>query len=218
MQTMDDYIRMGIMYISLKEEIYHKIAQINRHDWLDRGLIQPCFTFLSSLIDTASALYERGLECVNTFPDFGKVHFIGRLDVFDAHTVFEIKCTQTLSLEHKMQLLVYAWMWKQQTDSFYSATPRDFKLVNIRTGEILRLDIGSRFITDAIHILLENRYGKKDVLNDAEFVDMCARARDRTVAARAGGATIATAIILPAPCKSSNKCLILDEDDPINPT
>lgn len=210
LQTIDDYIRMGILYVSLKEEIYHKIAQIDRHDWLDRDLIQPCFSILSRLIDTESAVYERRIDHARVFPDFGVVELVGRLDVFDIATVFEIKCVQALTLEHKMQLLVYAWMWKQQTDEFYSR--RDFKLVNIRTGEILILDTSSHLIDEALHILLENKYGKKSVLSDAEFIDMCVAVRTGTGAGAGGGA--GARLDLPAPCKTSTrKCLIVDEDE-----
>ena len=211
MQTTDDYIRMGIMYISLTEEIYHKIAQITRHNWLNRELIQPCFTALSSLIDTRSACYERGLECKHAFAEFGTIEFRGRLDVFDERSVLEIKCVQTLTLEHKMQLLVYAWMWKKQTDPFY--TSKEFKLVNIRTGEVYILDTCSHLIDEAMHILLENKYGKKEVLTDAEFIEMCTLAvsKPTRVAPKLN-------VALPAPCKSSsNKCLVIDMDDDDNP-
>jgi hypothetical protein len=211
MQTTDDYIRMGIMYISLMEEIYHKIAQINRHNWLNRELIQPCFTVLSSLIDTRTALYERGLECEHVFADFGKIEFRGRLDVFDERSVLEIKCVQALTLEHKMQLLVYAWMWKKQTDPFY--TSKEFKLVNIRTGEVYILDTCSHLIDEAIHILLENKYAKKDVLMDAEFIEMCTLA----ISKPASSGVSKFIAPLPAPCKSSNKCLFVEEDDDENP-
>ncbi len=107
-----------------------------------------------------------------------------------------------------MQLLVYAWMWKKQTDPFY--TSKEFKLVNIRTGEVYILDACSHLIDEAMHILLENKYGKKDVLSDAEFVELCARATSKP-------ASLA-ALSLPAPCKSSNKCLFVEDDDenPVN--
>jgi hypothetical protein len=214
MQTTDDYIRMGIMYISLSEEIYHKIAQITIHNWLNRELIQPCFTVLGSLIDTSTALYERGLECEQEFAEFGKIEFKGRLDVFDERCVLEIKCVQALTLEHKMQLLIYAWMWKKQTDRFY--TSKEFKLVNIRTGEVYILDTCSHLIDDAIRILLKNKYEKRDTSSDSEFIEMC------TSAASAGiTLSAASALSKPsgaAPCtSSSNKCLIVDMDDDDNP-
>jgi hypothetical protein len=220
-QSVDDYIRMAIMYISLKEEIYHKIAQISRHNWLDRSLITPCFSVLSTLIDTESALYERGIYVKSAFNDFGVVELLGRLDVFDKRHVLEIKCTQTLTLEHKMQLLVYAWMWKKQTDSFYDA--KEFKLVNIRTGEILSLDTTSHLLDEAIHILLENKYGKRSVLSDSEFIESCTlaisrRAHPTTMPVARSHARALERIGLPAPCKSSKKCLIVDDDDtdPVN--
>jgi hypothetical protein len=220
-QTIDDYIRMAIMYISLKEEIYHKIAQISRHNWLDRSLITPCFSVLSTLIDTESALYERGIYIKSTFNEFGSVELCGRLDVFDKRHVLEIKCTQTLTLEHKMQLLVYAYMWKNQTDPFYDA--KEFKLVNIRTGEILSLDATSHLLDEAIHILLENKYGKRSVLSDSEFIESCTlaisrRAHPTTMPIARSHARALERIGLPAPCKSSKKCLIVDDDeaDPVN--
>ena len=165
------FIRLGIMYLSLKEKIYNKIQQIDKYDWLTNEMIEGCFQTLSKFIPE-DAKYERSIEYKSTsFPEFGSVKISGRIDVMNEEIVYEFKCTDTLTTEHQLQLLLYAWMWKHEHMDDLGF--REFKLVNIRTGEVHVLDTESHLIEEAVAILLNNKYGVAKKLDDTQFINAC---------------------------------------------
>jgi hypothetical protein len=77
-----------------------------------------------------------------------------------------------ITLEHKLQLLIYAWIWRQEHESQHGL--RFFRLLNLRTGQIWKLDSNSPFLDEAMRILFENKWAKRDVLSDAAFLKRCA--------------------------------------------
>ena len=185
-ETHEEFVRLTIMYISLKERIYNKIQQITRHDWLTDSLVEECFVTLRKYV-SRDARYERQIEYDCTlFPEYGTILFSGCLDTSDDTTILELKCTESLSLEHMLQLVVYAWMWGHVHAGL---GPRVFKLVNIRTGEVLRLEPNDVTMFQVVRILLQNKYTKPTEVSDSEFVDMCLQNR----------------LVM-------NRCLIVDED------
>jgi hypothetical protein len=170
-RTSAEFLRLTILYISFVEKIYNKIGQITHHKWLTVAMVAQCFTILKKYI-TAEATFEEAVDYeVCEFPEFGKVVLNGRIDAFDKATIFEIKCVDALVLEHKLQLLIYAWMWNKKYEATYGA--RKFKLLNTRSGEVLVLNSKSPLLDEAIYIMLHNKYAKTSPLEDAAFVKRC---------------------------------------------
>jgi hypothetical protein len=120
------------------------------------------------------------------------------MDTVDDELVLELKCTASLTLEHQLQLMIYAWMWRHINANLGS---RMFKLINMRTGEVQKLDPTSYLIDEAMLILLHNKYEKLPAVSDADFVDLCVN-----------GKTIVQLPIVSKSTKPSN-FIIVDEDD-----
>jgi hypothetical protein len=138
------------------------------------------------------------VECeTKAFPEFGHVTLKGRLDTLDDDKIMEIKCVDTLTVEHKLQLLVYAWIWKNFYESGHGS--REFKIVNIRTGEIWALDGDSPLLDEAMHILLSNKYSQQNMLGDAEFIKKCT--------------TIVAGAVVPATCVRRVAVPLFVDDD-----
>jgi hypothetical protein len=191
------YIRLAILYVSFCEKIYNKISQITRHDWLSRDMVDECCAVLESYI-TAEATFEETVEGeTQAFPEFGHVTLKGRLDTLDDDKIMEIKCVDALSVEHKLQLLVYAWMWKNFYESGHGS--REFKIVNIRNGEVWGLDGDSPLLDEAMQILLSNKYSQQNMLDDAEFVKKCT--------------TIVAGAVVPATCVRRVAIPLFVDDD-----
>ena len=169
-KTPEGYTRLAIMYISLTEKIYNKIQQITTHKWLTKKMVEACFVPLEKYI-SEDALYERPIkyDC-DKYSDYGIIKFSGRMDTVDDVLVLELKCTASLTLEHQLQLMIYAWMWKHINANLGS---RMFKLINMRTGEVQKLDPNSYLIDEAMLILLHNKYDKLPVVSDKDFIDLC---------------------------------------------
>jgi hypothetical protein len=174
------FTRLSILYISLMEQLYHKINQITHQNWLTKAMVEGCFTALEKHV-SATAKYEQEIDCETyAFPEYGEIRMCGRMDTVDDHTILELKCVDALTIEHKLQLLIYAWMWKNTCEA--DSGSRVFKLVNMRTGEVLRLNATSHLIQEAMNVLVHNKYSKLPEVSDAEFIESCVSGKRIAVA------------------------------------
>jgi hypothetical protein len=104
---------------------------------------------------------------------YGIIQLSGRLDAITKESVWEFKCVDEISLEHKLQLIVYFWMWNFANMS-YKYGIKDFSILNIKSGQILQLYTKKiLIINQIIEILFDNKYLDKKILNDEEFIKMC---------------------------------------------
>jgi len=229
------YARIATLFVSFKEEIYNRTAQIKSFDWLQEADLGACMGLMRRLVggeieagaddfddfdaddfdaddfdaddfgddadadndandddddadndadndasddadDDAAQIpvrpqFEFDVELeTSEFPRYGKVTITGRYDVLTPTTILELKVTSSLTLEHRLQLFLYAWMWAHGP-----ASMRTFRLVNLKTGEVQALQNG--FVTangnDVVALLLENKYGHTDALEEDAFVARC---------------------------------------------
>jgi hypothetical protein len=171
--TLVDYTQIAVMYYSITEELLHKIAQIPRFDWLTEEAVSTCHTIMKDHIpDNAAYETESELLGYTGFPKYGSLTVRGRMDVVTDTDVYELKCVQEIKLEHKLQLLIYAWLW-EVSGRFKKEGSRRFKLLNTRSGELWELDSSSPLLKEAIEILLECKYGKIEEKTDSVFIEDC---------------------------------------------
>ena len=95
--------------------------------------------------------------------------FSGRLDILSETTIWELKCTSKITLEHKLQVIVYAWLW----NIVHPLEPRKVVLFNVRTNERLRLECSMQDMTNIVVTLLRNKYSEPEVMDDATFFASC---------------------------------------------
>jgi hypothetical protein len=105
-------------------------------------------------------MFEQDIQYdCNTYSEYGSVFIRGRLDAVTKDTVWELKCVESLTMDHFLQLIIYAYMWKREYEELNGV--KDFKLLNLRTGEVYKLNRSSYLIEEVIKILLDNKYAKK---------------------------------------------------------
>ena len=80
-------------------------------------------------------------------------------------SVFEFKCTGSLTLEHKIQLIFYAWVY-----NVIHKEPRVFKLYNVKTNELLVMDYDFDDLTCIMVALLKGKYEEPERKTDEEFL------------------------------------------------
>ena len=95
--------------------------------------------------------------------------FNARLDILSKTTIWEIKCTSQITLEHKLQVVVYAWLW----NTLYPESPRKMVLFNIRSNEKMRLECSYKEMTEIVVSLLRNKYSEPSTIDDISFLTMC---------------------------------------------
>lgn len=176
------WISVGIEYISRGARLLHKEAQIPQRDrtWLDNGHYRVAVNFLHEYMQYfGTVIYERQLKCMYSDSYCGRIEVSGRIDVQSNNTVLEIKCTKDLTMEHKLQLLVYAWMYRKTVSDEHTTA---FRLLNIRTGEEYTLEASYALLTEIVSYLIASKYAKQVVITDHEFVEKHASQRITTKA------------------------------------
>lgn len=173
------YLCMGAMYIALIEKTHSKLFQIDRYDWLTEEMLKPCYKNLKNNINE-NPQYEQELGNTEDSDkvyfkyhsnEYGIINITNRVDCYDDKYLWEFKCVSSLQIEHVIQLIVYAWIWEKSMIDKYGK--RKYRLLNIRTGEVIQLKYESYIIEEIINILLENKYCVKDKENDEEFIKKC---------------------------------------------
>lgn len=173
------YLCLGNLYITLGEKIYSKLKQVDHYDWLTKDMLKVCNKNLAKNVGE-NAQYERELGQYEDHlckyyqyvsKEFGKIDVRGRVDCIDDDTLWEFKCTSSLQTEHKLQLIVYAWIWVRCMKKEHGE--KMFKLLNIRTGEVLELEYDSDIVQKIMDILFENKYKSKSKDDDEAFIEKC---------------------------------------------
>lgn len=167
-QTIKDFIYLAIVYYSIREKLYFKIAQITQYNWLTKDMIKKCMINMEEHVNK-NTKYEYVLpDYIYKSSIFGKVYISSRLDAIDRETIWEFKCTNELDLEDKLQIIIYAWLWKNTLEN--EKGDRTFKLFNILSGEIYILDYQENIVEEIIIAILHNKFDKIDEKTDSDFV------------------------------------------------
>lgn len=161
-------IYLAVMFNVCTNQLYHKLTQIDRHDWLTYEQIQPCIDILNRVtLGSKNLCYEHRISTCIVSPTHGRIDIEGRIDVCDTETVWEVKCVENLTFDYELQLAVYAWLWKQEHGD---TNHRKFKLINLRSGEIRELDTDHIDLDEVMRVLLDNKYLQKNTLGDSQFI------------------------------------------------
>lgn len=171
--SLSDYLRLTNIYQAINTNCHCKIAQINSYTWLTQQAVDECHASMSKYIDIdKNPVFEYPItEVKYVLKDFGEIILNCRLDAVDDTAVWEFKCVADLQLKHFLQLIIYAWMWKQA--EYDTNGSRKFFLMNIRTEEIHELDTTSPYIQEAVEILLENKFKLKEKISKDVFLQRC---------------------------------------------
>jgi len=176
--SISDHLKIVNIYISMQEHLHFKVAQIKSYDWLDEKCIHRLFQNIQRHIKTPLE-YEReiigykddkykNIDALldSHFPNF-KLRLNARIDALTDTIVWEFKCVDAIDLEHLLQLIIYAWIWKMTCEAEFG--PRIFKIMNIRTAEVQTLTYTN--IDPIIILILKSKYSKKVILSDENFIN-----------------------------------------------
>lgn len=193
-----DYLYLANVYTAFQEKLYFKLKQISPEDynWLTDDMMNQCKRrldrFIGSECETSKPLIEKTLihqsqevdhEKIDQFlseyfEDNIKFRFTARLDIVTTQTVWEIKCVREITMDHQLQVVIYAWLYEMCRVSGKDddeRVPHNFKIFNIRTGEIQKLSADREHLDYIVLSLLQGKYQEVEKMNDEEFVNQCAR-------------------------------------------
>lgn len=192
--TPSELLQITNDYITGRNKFTYRTKQITNFLWMEPEELELCTERLSDVLDNSSpCFYETYTDIIikETATEPPR-RIVGVTDVINGNTLWELKCTSSLTVEHKLQLLLYAYMR-------HAAGKTDDKriLFNILSGEMLELEFDPENNYEAIRLLMCRKYHKKTELTNEEFMsqlnieltprflcDECTIARDAVFAAR----------------------------------
>lgn len=192
--NISDYLFVANLCSSVQEKLYSKLKQINRdeYDWLDQDVVDVCLRQLERVVGpecrSQTWTAERSIIMQSSdidhyyidrfvselLKDEGIVYRIGaRVDLMTETSIWEMKCTSNLTIDHKLQLILYMWIWNMTVHP--SEWPKHSKtgyLFNIKNGELLRLETCMEDMNKIVSEILKDKYKKTIPKTDDEFLDM----------------------------------------------
>lgn len=113
-------------------------------------------------------------RCLSKYFPNKLFRFTARVDAITDKSVWEIKCVSELTNDHFLQVVIYAWLWRFCVEDIeYMENIRDFRILNIRTGEIYRLEAETEELTKIMVELLHGKYGSPENADNSEFIEQC---------------------------------------------
>lgn len=191
-ETPADYLYLANVYIAIQEKLYFKLKQISQNEyiWLNEEIMDICRDRFDNYlgyefeeVDKTHPEIEKLLLHYNQddlqlpieralFPFFGntmKFRFCARMDLLTDACIYELKCTSAVTLDHKLQVILYAWIWR----TLYPSSPRSVKIYNVKTNEKWVLHTNQYDLDYVVVALLKNKYEKHPKLEIEGFVEKC---------------------------------------------
>lgn len=183
-----DYLYMANLLSATQDFLYSRFKQISIEDyhWIPQYTIECCYSHLENALredisgqnwkvedyiihsndELEHVLIDSTLE--KHLQDPKSVYrFIGRADFVTDHSLWELKCTSQLNIEHKLQLIFYAFM---DTMKYSYTKEKKYFLYNIKTNEHLQLKATTQQLTTIIVQIIKNKYYKLPEMTDEEFL------------------------------------------------
>jgi len=196
-ESPSDYLYLANLHLAIEEKLYSKISQIeaDEYNWLSDSVIQQCYDRLDTVL---------GSECNSTWtPEKVLIHssanedhieidhcliehlgdkylfrFTARLDLWTENTIWEWKCTSKISVEHKIQLVIYAWLWHMVYSSSTSSSSLEgsspskiFRLFNLKTGELFELSANVEQLTTIVVAVIKSKYHTKNKKIEKDYIE-----------------------------------------------
>jgi superfamily I DNA/RNA helicase len=175
----ESMLLLGNVYIAYYENIHSKLKQTLKYDWLREDDLKICFKNLARYInldpefeiELGDRIDMKGLFYRHQTNNYGVIDIRGRADCIDSESLFEFKCVSTLQIEHQLQLICYAWLWKKTIG--VEQQMKRFILLNIRTGESKEMFYKDYEVETIMSILFDNKFLEKMTQTDEEFIKKC---------------------------------------------
>lgn len=182
----EDYLFAANVCISTQEKLYSKLKQIDKYDWLTEEIVEQCMErfegVLGNICRTESWVAEKtiihqsaDLDHLNIDRFFEehlpgrKYRFTARVDFMTKNALWEMKCTTNITIEHKLQLVIYMWL-----HHMVDGQSKPGFLFNVKTGEWLQMIDSMEDLSSIMLAIIKDKYKETVPKSDAEFLEeMC---------------------------------------------
>lgn len=184
-----DYLFLANVYTAIHEKLYFKLRQIGQTDykWIPASMMEKCKNRLEKQIgkecDESKPLIEKVIihqsqemehEPIDQvlgeyFDESVRFRFTARTDIITSKTLWEIKCVREITMDHKLQVVIYAWIHQ----ILNKETPRAVRIFNINTNNVLELKASFEQLNYIVVSLLQGKYQESVAKTDEEFLASC---------------------------------------------
>jgi hypothetical protein len=182
-----EYLFLANVYTAFQEKLYFKLKQIGEHEynWITDAMMERAKVRLEKTVGSeckeSKPLIEKTIihqsqemehEAIDNylqeyFEEGVHFRFTARTDLITSDAVWEIKCVREITMDHQLQVVIYAWLYK-----LLGYPEKKFKIFNIRTNEIQELNADMEELDFIVISLLQGKYQKVAKLSDEEFLEM----------------------------------------------
>jgi len=190
--TINEYLNIANVHYAVKNRLYSKIKQIDQYDWLseenisfyskkmDKVLGDELDNSIDkhmeyTIIESGDDESHRGIDAIlrEHFPGV-LFRFTARLDLKTDQSIWELKFTSTISSEHFLHVVIYAWLWRILYEDIENLENiRLFQIFNIKTGEHYILDATTEELSQIVISILYGKYSETEHKSDEEFLEDC---------------------------------------------
>ena len=187
-ESIEDYLYMANVYVATQEKLYFKLKQIQQDEygWLNQQVLAKCKKRIIQVLDEeckdSSPQIEKTVlqkfddnahenidACLFRYFPTDQFRFTARVDLMTERTLWEIKCCSVISMDHLLQVVIYAWIMRTLDPGF----SKKVKIFNIKTGEIRHLEAEKSLLDKIMVALLKGKYGKQKILETEMFLEDC---------------------------------------------
>jgi hypothetical protein len=187
-----DYLFLANIQVAISERLYFKLRQIGRDEytWLTPSMVSQCLARMEAIIGSDKSGFATEQTIIHAsqedahakidqvlaphFPDNVRFRFSAIVDLVSDTTVWELKCTSAITIEHKLQFLIYAWIWEMT-----GKPAKNIQLLNILTGEQFVLIYTVEELTEIVVALLKGKHEEPIFMTDDEFISVNKSANSR---------------------------------------
>ncbi|NBP66729.1 MAG: hypothetical protein EBU66_19035, partial [Bacteroidetes bacterium] len=186
--TPEEHIRLANIFQAHDTHYIARLAQIKEYKWLDQDMVDQCHHILNRHLQHGPFEFEyplhievpeeKILDKTHKNPqlpyyktDRFTIQISGRVDVLSDTEIWELKCVDSFSIEHFLQVVIYGWIWKSFMEKAHGS--RKFYLLNMRTNEGYELNMTSHLLEEVVRILIVNKYHSAGIRPLSEWIAQC---------------------------------------------
>lgn len=190
-ETTQDYLYLANLATATQLLLYSRFKQISLDDynWIDDEIIQKSNQRLDDKLreECASGTWQPEQYIIHGSDELAHIsidsalatylndstmtyRFSARADVITEKSLWELKCTNQLTIDHKLQLIIYAWLYEMKYTPATGKKKLSYFLFNIKTNETLELKASLEQLTRIVSEIIKNKYYQREILSDEKFI------------------------------------------------
>lgn len=198
--TKEEYLYTTNLSIATQDKLYSKLTQISRteddYNWLDDNVVQKCFERIDEVVGhecqnesdwtVEETIIQQHDEVAHIAIDHALdqiannriiYRFVARVDLLTQQSLWEMKCTSELGFEHKLQLILYMWLYCMSNEKHVKIDQQTGEkqpikqgfLFNIKTGEWFKLVASLQQMTEVAMQIIKGKFHETATIDDEMF-------------------------------------------------